>query len=301
MTRADHDSLVLRSALFVPGHREDLLPKALAAKPDCLFLDLEDGVPVNWKATARKSVKRMLASNCLDDKIVFVRLNALTTGLLEADLNVVASPVLKGFVIPHVDEASTIRIIEGRVQEIELKLDLPPNYFSLIALIESPQSVFNAAQIAASSERLVALFFGCEDFLAALQGRHNESDMALLTPRALVAMAARSARIEALDAPYVKVHDLDGLRRFAETGRDLGFSGMCALSPRQVPVIHEIYTPSETEIQHARAVIAAAEKSHGEGRGVMIESGAFVSPPTVRAARKLLARAEAIHRFEESR
>jgi citrate lyase subunit beta/citryl-CoA lyase len=158
--------------------------------------------------------------------------------------------------------------------------------------------VLNAAEIASASPRMMALIFGCEDYLAALQGRHSDAEEALLTPRALVAMAARAAGLEAIDTPYVRVHDLESLKWFAIQGRDLGFSGMCALSPRQIPVIHEAYTPSKEEIRQAEEVIAVAERSQAEGRGVMISGGAFVSPPTVRAAKKLLERTEAIRSSE---
>lgn len=285
---------VLRSVLFVPGHIEPMMKKGADTQADCVILDLEDAVPADWKLTAREKARRILDEGIYAQKTVFVRINALQTSLTTEDIAAVACESLNGFVYPRANCAEDIQRLESELSRTEEDLQLPPGHFSLIAVIETVKAVLNVRAVAEASPRIVALIFGCEDFLADLQGRHSDGDVALLAPRVQVALAARAIGVEPIDTPYIRVSDLDGLRRFAETGRDLGMTGMCALTPRQVDIINEVHTPSAEEVQSARQVIEAAQHPASSDRGVFIAGGQFISPPTVKAARKIIARHEAI-------
>ena len=285
---------VLRSVLFVPGHIEPMMKKGADTDADCVILDLEDAVPADWKLTARKKARRILDEGVYAKKTVFVRINALQTSLSTEDIAAVACGSLNGFVYPRANCAEDLQRLDSQLGSTEEDLQLPSGHFSLITVIETTRAMLNVRAVAEASPRIVALIFGCEDFLADLQGRHSDGDIALLAPRAQVALAARAIGAEPIDTPYVRVGDLDGLRRFAETGRDLGMAGMCALTPRQVDIVNEVYTPSAEEAQSARQVIEAAENPADSDRGVFIAEGKFISPPTVKAARKTISRHEAI-------
>jgi citrate lyase subunit beta/citryl-CoA lyase len=299
MSKPYQSDWVLRSVLFVPGHSERMMKKSAGTEADCLVLDLEDAVPAVLKAAARETVRHALEKGLYSEKAVFVRVNSFETNLTSGDLAGVACGELNGIVYPRANCAEDIERLDSKLEQIERDLGLPAGHFSLIPVIETVRAVLNARAVTKASQRLVGLIFGCEDFLADLQGRHSDGDMALIVPRAQVALAARAAGIEPVDTPYVRVKDPEGLRVFAEAGRDLGMGGMCAMNPGQVFAINEIYTPSDEEIRSAREVIEAAESAENSERGVFIAAGKFISPPTVKAAQKTLARFETIRNLKE--
>jgi citrate lyase subunit beta/citryl-CoA lyase len=286
---------ILRSLLFVPGHQRQLMEKACRSAADAVVLDLEDAVPSDRKAAARETVFQALQDGVPADKTLFLRVNSLASDLTEEEVTLLACERISGFVYPQANSSVELSEVDYLLKRVEKAKKLAPMTFSLIPILESPRAILHAFSIATSTDRIIALIFGCEDYLAALQGRHNEDDSALLIPRALTAAAARAAGVEPIDAPFVRVHDLEGLRAFAEKGRDLGMSGMLTLSPKQIPIIHQVYTPSDSDVERARRIIAAAQSA--TSNGVFLADGDFISPPTVRAARNLLARAQAIEDF----
>jgi citrate lyase subunit beta/citryl-CoA lyase len=285
---------VIRTLLFVPSHVEKMLQKGPTSDADCVVLDLEDAVPADKKVYARERIRTVLEEGLYSRKTVFVRVNPIDSGMTLHDLRAVACAELNGFVYPMACSGDDIRAFAAQCRLMESELGLDEGHFSLIPLIETPDSVLNVREIAFASSRNVGLLFGCEDFLAEMEARHTENDAALHTPRAMVALAARAAGIEPIDTPYVRVHDLDGLRGFAGRARDVGMAGMLVMTPRQIGVAHEIYTPSDDEVRYAREVVKAAEEAQAEGRSIVVVEGKFVSPPTLKAARRVIRRADAI-------
>lgn len=300
MSKPYQGNWILRSVLFVPGHSERMIKKGADTEADCVVLDLEDAVPAALKAAARETVHHALEKGLYSKKAVFVRVNSFETNLTAEDLAGVVCGKLNGIVYPRANCAEDIERLASKLEQIERDLGLPEGHFSLIPVIETVRAVLNARAVTKASQRLVGLIFGCEDFLADLQGRHSDDDVTLIVPRAQVALAARAAGIEPVDTPYVQVKDLQGLRRFAARGRNLGMGGMCAMNPGQVSAINDIYTPADEEVRSAREVIEAAESPESAKWGVFVTAGKFISPPTVKAARKTLARYEAIRNLEES-
>lgn len=299
MSKPYQGDWVLRSVLFVPGHSETMVKKGADTEADCIVLDLEDAVPAGLKAKARETVRHALEKGVYSRKAVFVRVNSFETNLTNEDLAGVACVNLNGIVYPRANCAEDIERLDSKLACRERELGLTAGHLSLIPVLETVRAVLNARAVTKASQRLVGLIFGCEDFLADLQGRHSDDDIALVVPRAQVALAARAAGIEPVDTPYVQVKDLEGLRRFAARGRDLGMGGMCAMNPAQVSVINDMYTPTDEEIRSGREVIEAAESPDSAERGVFIAGGKFISPPTVKAAQKTLACHEAIRNLEE--
>jgi len=298
MRKSNHGKLIIRSFLFVPGHIEKMLIKASQSNADCVALCLEDAVPHEEKETARKTIRNVLAKGLYKHKPVFVRINPLDTGLTLKDLEGVACEEVDGFVYPMVYEPDDIKKFDAQLSLMETHLNLPKGHFSIIVLIETPQAVLKAFDIAKASDRVVGLLFGCEDYMAEMQSRYSKEEMSLFTPRSLMAMAARAAGVEPIDTPYVQIYDLEGLRRFASIGRDLGMSGMLVMSPRQIEVAHECYTPSQEEIDYAAEVVDAAAKAKKEGKGIVMVNNKFVSPPTLKQSEKLLDHVSAIKKLE---
>jgi citrate lyase subunit beta/citryl-CoA lyase len=166
-------------------------------------------------------------------------------------------------------------------------------------LVETPLAVINAYPMARASERVIALLFGAEDLLLEMQARHDVDQLVLHAHRSHIVLAARAAGVEPLDTPYLQVRNLQGLRAHANRGRDLGMSGMLVLSPRQIPVVHEVYSPSEPEIQEAREISRLAEEARQAGRSYAVEGSRLVSPSSEKRAAQVLARAEAIGALEK--
>ena len=292
---------VIRSLLSVPGHLEGFIAKAAQSRADCIALDLQDGVPPDKKGAARATARRALDSGRLAHKQVLVRVNHADTGLTQSDLDGVACAALGGFIYPMASTAQEIRELDVMLARKEQTLGLKAGRFSVLVLIETPLGVLNAYELATASERIVGLLFGAEDFLAEVQGQYDEASSALHTPRALIVMAARAAGVEAIDTPYVHVHDLPGLEAHARRARALGMSGMMVLSPRQVPIAHEVYTPSEVEIQEARGTLCSAAEARGDGRSYSLQDGKLVSPSRAKKAQSILARHAAIKALEETK
>lgn len=291
---------VLRSMLFTPGHIEKMARKAATIEADCIVLDLEDAVPEVHKADARALIRELLEEGLFAKRTTFIRINPLDTGFTLLDLDGVACGELHGFVYPMAYTPDDIKNFDAQLRLKEITLGLPVGHFSIIVLIETALGVLNAYSIAKASSRVVGLLFGCEDYIADTQARHSENDVSFHTARAQVVLAARAAGIEPVDTPYVQVHDLEGLRAFAMRARDLGMGGMLVMTPRQIPIAHEVYTPGEEEVVAARRLVEGAIKASKENRGIAVVDGQFVSPPTLKAARNVLHRAEAIEKLTTS-
>jgi citrate lyase subunit beta/citryl-CoA lyase len=148
---------------------------------------------------------------------------------------------------------------------------------------------------------VIAIAFGCEDFISDLEGIHDAAHESLFVPRALIAMAARANGVIPIDTVHIDVHDLEDLERNLVTARNLGFEGMLVLHPKELPLVHRYYSPSDQEVEDAREMILQSELAATEGKGVAIRRGRFVGPPLVRAAEKTLAKHELISVKQASR
>ncbi|MCD4653900.1 CoA ester lyase [bacterium] len=290
---------VFRSFLFVPGHKASFLRKASRTNADAIALCLEDAVPVREKGNARIMVKQFLTEGCFESKPIFVRINPMETGLTLRDLEGVACEDLDGFVYPMAKTPDDIKSFDAQLSLIETQMGLDKNHFSIVVLIETPLAVLNAYDIAKASERVIALLFGCEDYMAEMESRHSHHESSLFVARNLLVMAARAANIVPIDTPYVSIRDLAGLKRFAMEGRDLGMAGMLVMSPSQIEVVHSCYTPKREEIDYATDVVKAAESAEKEGHGIIVVRDKFISPPTLKQSIRLLENCMNIKKYEE--
>ncbi len=282
--------------LFTSGHHQEYINKAFKSKADCIVLDLEDAVPEKMKSAARVLSREVLESDLIDDRPVFVRINPMETGHTLVDLGAVACQQLSGFVYPKAYCASDVKAFSAQLALIEMNLGLEKEHFDIIVLMETPQAVLSALEIAKASPRVIGLLYGCEDFLTDMRGAHGPDGRSLLVPRHLVSMAARAADIIPIDTPYVKVHDSQGLAEHIGQARELGFEGMLVMSPRQINEARTSFSVSDQDYQYAQKIVEASGKST---QGISVSKDMFVSPPTFRRAQNLLARYAAIAAFEK--
>ena len=292
------DPWLFRTTLFTAGHNERYIQKAFGSAADCVVLDLEDAVPEALKENARDVIRNVLSAGPGSSRPVLVRINPMETGLTLTDLDGVACGNLDGFVYPKAYRGDDIKAFDAQLALKERTLNLDAGHFRIVVLIETPRAVLHAYEIAAASPRVVGLLFGCEDFLTDMEGDHGPDQRSLLVPRHMISMAARAAGVVPIDTPYVQVHDPEGLRDHIRRARELGFEGMLVMSPRQIDVAREMYTPSESEVYEAGEMVRLAEEARKGDRGIAVYGDRFISPPTLKRARKILRRHEAILAFE---
>ncbi len=286
----------MRSQLFVPADSERKLAKALTSGADCLFLDLEDSIAAANKAKARRTAADFLgeAKRTCPRPLLYVRVNALNSGLIDADLDAVMQAAPDGLVLPKCVNAAALQHLGAKLAVKEAEHDLADGATRMIAIAtETAASIFNMGGYAGASPRLAGLAWGAEDLSACLGAEAcRGADGAYTAPyalaRALTLFAAHAAGVAAIDAVYPDFRDLVGLRHECEAGRRDGFTGKMAIHPDQIGVINEAFTPSSEAIAKARAIVAAfaAEPE----AGVVSLDGEMLDRPHLVKARRLLAR-----------
>lgn len=292
---------LLRSLIFVPGNRPDMLQKARSFHADVIVADLEDSVPPAEKVNAREIVKEMAPTLSGNGQKVVVRVNSLDTGLTRDEVSAVVGPHLYGVSVGKGESALDVEVWDRIISVAEGQAGLERGRIRLIPWIENSRSVMRATEMAAASARVVAVAFGAEDYTDDMGIQRTEEGGEVYFPRALVAVAARAAGVVALDSPYVRFRDPDGLRKDAELAMKLGFKGKFAIHPAQLDIINATFTPSPGDVDYARRVVEAWELAESAGRGSTSLDGNMIDVPVVKRARSLLAMAEAIAERERRR
>ena len=278
----------LRSLLFVPGNRANMLEKALDFRPDAYIPDMEDSVPIGEKDAARDVVADMLPVLDQAGQRSVVRINALDTGLLEEDMRAAATPHTYGINVGKVETPWDVHEVDKILTALEVKKGLELGKIRLVLFIESAMAVINAYSICSASPRVVAVAFGAEDFTVDMGTERTEEGSEVLMPRAMVAIAARAANVVPLDMVYTNFRDEVGLRRDIQLGKSLGYKGKFAIHPSQVQPINEMYSPLPEEIEYAKRVVAAFEEAESQGKGATSLDGKMIDVPIVKRARSLL-------------
>lgn len=281
---------LMRSLMFVPAHNDKLMESSLRRNADVLLLDIEDSVqPVENKQIARDNIKQYAKDGKFDDRIVFPRVNDRESGHLLQDVYQLTIPGIDGFMYPKSKKGEDIYFFGKLLETIEAEKGIPQHTFKIIALIETPGAVMNIQEICtACPERLVAVAFGCEDFMTELGGKHDSDYDSIFTARAMIAMGAKANNVIPIDTVHIRVHDMEDLERNLIIGRNLGFEGMLVLNPKEIPLVHQYYSPSEDEVDWATEMLQLSEEAVAMGKGVAVKDNKFIGPPMVKMARSIL-------------
>ncbi len=276
----------LRSLLFVPGDRPERFAKAAASGADALILDLEDSVVAAAKGAARANIAAWLAAP--PSLPVFVRINPLDSGMLDADLRAVLGGAAFGVVLPKAEGPASLTTLAGRLVGTDLKI--------LPIVTETPRAMFHLGEYGGVTDRLIGLTWGAEDLSSAVGATTAREAVTILggryrppyeLARSLTLFAARAAGVAAIETVYPDLADAAGLEAYATRGRQDGFSGMLALHPNQIAPIHAGFAPTGAEIAHARSIVA--HFAAGGGAGALRLDGRMVDAPHRVAAERLLA------------
>jgi citrate lyase subunit beta / citryl-CoA lyase len=279
---------ILRSLLFVPGNRADMIEKAPAYGADALILDLEDGVAPETRPRARQAVAEALERGFPPALPIFVRVNGMTSGLLDEDLRTALRPRVDAVCLPKCHTPEEIQAMNARLQLFEDRWSVARGRFRIIAMIESALGVVNAPAIARCHGRVVALGFGAEDFTADLGVTRTREGGELALARATVSVAAHAAGVDPLDGIYADFRDAEGLRVDTARARSLGYTGKMVIHPSQIGTVHAAFAPSAAEVDHARRVITAFDDATTRGAGIAVVDGAMVDRPIVLRAQRIL-------------
>lgn len=278
-----------RSRLYLPGSEPKFFINAGLHAPDAVILDLEDSVHAAEKDTARVLVRNALRAVSFGAAERMVRINQLPMGL--ADLEEVIPEAPDMVLIPKVERAEQVAEVDRKISEITKREKLDRAMW-LMPIIESALGIENAFAIAAASDHVAALTIGLEDYTADLGVVKTNDGSESLYARQRLVNAARAAGVQANDSVYGDIGDLDGLRRWGERSRAMGFEGMGCVHPRQIPVIHEAFAPSQAEIDKALKIVAAYEDAQRRGLGVVSLGSKMVDAPVVHRALKLVHQAQ---------
>lgn len=271
-----------RSVLYIPGSRSRALDKARSLSVDAIIFDLEDAVSVEEKVNARATLAEALAQGGYGARMRIVRINGLDTEWGRADAEAVAAMQPDAVLLPKVNGAADLDALA------EITGDL-----AIWAMMETPQGMLNAAEIAAHP-RLAGFVMGTNDLAKDLQCRFRPDRLPLMTSLGLCLLAARAHGVVIVDGVYNAFKDEDGLRAECEQGRDMGMDGKTLIHPAQVDIANAVFAPSGEELDLAQRQIAAFEEAERQGQGVAVVDGRIVENLHVATAREILAKAEAI-------
>ena len=277
----------LRSLLFVPGDSERKQTKALTSGADALILDLEDSVAEAQLPAARAQVLQFLQANPSGGTGPqrWVRLNGPGSGKLREDLRAVIGGRPDGLVLPKVSSAREVAEVSGLLKDPGIRI--------IAIATETPQALLTLAYYGtgAAGPRLAGLTWGMEDLSAALGATEKTNPDGTLTPvfelaRSLCLITAAAAGVQAIDGVHADFRDTAGLTREAGRARRDGFTAKLAIHPDQVPVINAAFSPTQTEVEHAKRVVAAFA---GEGNaGVTSLDGKMLDRPHLVLAQRVL-------------
>jgi len=289
-----HDR-VRRALLFMPGDDWKKIGKGAALGADSIIMDIEDAVAMSNKQVARETIRKALASGELDFGCSerLVRLNPVSIGLWQDDLEFTFPGKPDGYMLPKVESAEEVRRVSNRLAELERAAGLEVGAIGLLALIETARGVVNLKEIAESDPRLVALAFGAEDLAASVGAIRTLAGAEVAYARSALVVHAAACDLQALDSPCVHLNNPAQLQAEMDSAVGWGYTGKLAIHPAQVEPIQAAFTPPDDAIDQARNLIAAHQAHQQLGTGVFAYEGKMVDQPMIRAAERILAKARA--------
>lgn len=277
---------LFRSLIFVPGNNPRFLEKAKNLQADIVCFDLEDSVPDNEKANARKLIKNALKERKSFESSIFVRTNSPLSGKIPADLKEIVQKGIDGIVIPKVNNTKELKKIEKSLSSLENSRKLKP--IQLIPSIESAEGVVNTYNIASYNKRVSAVVFGVFDLLNDIGVEYTKNSEGEKYSRSKIPVDARAAGVVAIDAIWQDLKDTNGLEKDCKFGKSLGYSGKSIIHPDQIPITHKLFYPSKTEISWAQKVCTEYEKSTKKGKGATTVDGKMIDEVHYKQAKALL-------------
>lgn len=278
--------------LFVPGSNAAMISNTFIYKPDSIMFDLEDAVALKEKDSARILVAHALQHPLYQEIETVVRVNPLDSEFGLADLNAVVRAGVDVVRMPKTETAQDVIDMDNAITEIEKACGREVGSTLMLAAIESPLGITQANQIATASKRLIGIALGAEDYVRNLKTERSPDGIELLFARCSILQAARAAGIQAFDTVYSNANNEEGFLKEAALIKQLGFDGKSLVNPRQIELLHNLFAPTQKDVEQAQKIIEAAEEAERNGLGVVSLNGKMIDAPIIDRARLVLERAK---------
>ena len=282
-----------RALLYVPGDDMHKITKAASLGVDAVCMDLEDGVAVSCKEEARRTLAEALTSLDFGRSERLVRINAVGSGMEADDLEAVLAAQPDAVILPKVSLSNQVRWVSAQIARFERKAGMPLHTIGLFTIVESAEGIVHLTEIAGADPRLMGIIFGAEDLASDLGATRTSQGWEVFYARSAVVTHAAAFRLQAIDMVYIDFHDLEGLRREAEQGAQMGFSGKQIIHPNQVAPVHQAFTPTDEAIDHALRLVEAFAVFQSSWQGAFAVDGKMIDAPIIKAAENVLSRARA--------
>ena len=265
-----------RTMMFLNAQKPGLIKDPYIYKPDSIMLDLEDALAENQKDVARFSLYHALKEINYRGCERVVRINGLDTPYWEEDIHCAVAGGCDAIRIPKTESALDVQRVETVVEECEKKYGIPEGHTLIMAAIESARGVMKALDICEASERLFGIALSGGDYTKDLQTHITGTGLELMGARQNMIIAARAAGVQCFDTVYTNLDDMEGFRRDVETIHLMGFDGKSIINPRQINIVHEIFTPTQKDIIFAEKVVKEIDEKKALGIGVFTVDGKMI-------------------------
>jgi Citrate lyase beta subunit len=297
-TAQDPKKRLRRTMLFLSAQRPSLMKDAYVYRSDSVIFDLEDAVAENQKDAARFSLYHNLREVDYGGVERIVRINGLDTPHWREDVRVCVAGGADGIRIAKCESAADVTAVAAAVDAAEREFGVPEGRTLLMAAIEGPRGVLNAPEICEASPRLFGVAISGGDFRVAMQTKYYPGGAEMLAARGNVLLAARAAGVQCFDTVFTDLDDLEGFRAEVEMNKQMGFDGKSVVSPRQIAVVHEIFTPDPRAVREAEKVVRAIRENAEKGVGIFQVDGKMLDIAFLAGAERTLALAKASGAYE---
>ncbi|QQQ98186.1 HpcH/HpaI aldolase/citrate lyase family protein [Enterocloster clostridioformis] len=282
-----------RTMMFLNAQKPGLIKDPYIYRPDSIMLDLEDAVAENQKDAARFSLYHALKTIDYRGCERVVRINGLDTPYWKEDIRCAVAGGCDAIRIPKTERPEDVRTVEDHIEAAEKEFGIPEGRTLIMAAIESARGVMKALDICEASERLLGIALSGGDYTKDLQTHITGTGIELMGARQNMIIAARAAGVQCFDTVYTNLDDMEGFRKDVETIHLMGFDGKSIINPRQITIVHEIFTPTPKDIIFAEKVVKEIDDKKARGIGVFTVDGKMIDIAFYDGARRIIALAKA--------
>lgn len=282
-----------RTMMFMNAQKPGLIKDAYIYGADTIMLDLEDAVAESQKDAARFSLYHALTTIDYGDTEVLVRINGLDTPHWQEDIRVAVAGGADGIRIAKCESAQDVKAVEEHILMAEREFGIEEGRTLIMAALESAKGVVNAYEICTASDRLFGVALAGGDFRKDMRVKVTESGIDIMVARGMMLLAARAAGVQCFDTNFADFKNMEGFENEVRQNHQMGFDGKSIINPRQIRLVHQVFTPSAKEVDHAERLVRAYNEQAAAGVGVFTFEGKMVDIAHVRDAQDLLKLAKA--------
>ena len=282
-----------RTMMFMNAQKPGLIKDAYVYGADSIILDLEDAVAENQKDAARFSLYHALTTVDYGETEVLVRINGLDTPYWKEDIRACVAGGADGIRIAKCESACDVRQVEHEVEAAEAEFGVEKGRTLLMAALESPKAVLASYEICAASPRMLGVALSGGDFRKCMQVSPSASGIELAAARGHIVLTARAAGVQCFDTVFTDLDDMEGFRREVIANHQMGFDGKSVINPKQIPVVHELFMPTQKEILSAEKIVRAVREQAAQGIGVFTIDGKMIDIAFLPGAARTIALAKA--------